>query len=206
MIAMIKCCMRVLANSRLSSHIYSQETLRLARRLLGCELVTSQSGNFTSGIIVETEAYHGEIDPACHCYRARTPRNELMFSKPGTFYVYLIYGMHYCVNLVSEKEGIGAAVLIRALMPRVNIPLMYERRGVTTDIALASGPAKLCQALGIAQDYSGEHCAFSNKIWIERHRPIKPENITVTTRIGISKGQELPWRFYIKDSPFISKA
>lgn len=202
---MIKCGMHVLTNARLSPQLYSQETLHLARRLLGCELVTSQSGNYTSGIIVETEAYHGEIDPACHCYHTRTPRNEVMFSKAGTFYVYLIYGMHYCVNLVSEKEGIGAAVLIRALKPKVNIPLMYERRGVSSDRALASGPGKLCQALGITRDLSGEHCTTSASIWIEQHRPLKPENIIVTTRIGIRKGQELPWRFYVKDSPFISR-
>lgn len=190
---------------RISTSMYILPTLALAKRLLGCTLVTVVAGQRTAGRIVETEAYHGDTDAACHCYYRRTPRNEVMFAAAGTFYVYQIYGLHYCVNLVSERENTGAAVLIRALEPIDGLETMYLRRPVKRPTELTSGPARLCQALAIERSMSGEHTQHSSRIWVETAAPIPDSEVVTTTRIGISKATELPWRFYLAGSTFVSK-
>jgi DNA-3-methyladenine glycosylase len=184
---------------------YSGDTLSVATRLLGKKLCTIADGVKTSGIIVEVEAYHGETDEACHCYHRRTPRNEVMFWEPGHCYVYLIYGLHYCVNVVTEAAETGAAVLIRALQPVDGIPLMTKRRGGVPEKSLTNGPAKLCQSLGIDSSLLGHHLSTSENIWIEPGLPSSRFSVQSSTRIGISKATELRWRFLVADSPWISK-
>lgn len=181
------------------------KTELLAKTLLGARLVTSIRGVRTSGVIVEVEAYLGFKDPACHAARGLTQRNEVMFRAPGHCYVYLIYGMYHCVNVVSDPEGVGSAVLIRAVEPLEGIDLMGKRRGSSVKrLDLARGPGRLCEALGISTKFSGEHFAESSRIWIEPHTRFKPSQIETSGRIGISAGSELPLRFFIRDNPWVS--
>ena len=192
-------------SKRVSSRIFGRPTIEVAKRLLGCVLVSQIDGERLAGRIVETEAYHGDTDPACHCYHRRTARNEVMFHSAGTFYVYLIYGMHYCVNVVTEAVDTGAAVLIRALEPVDGIDTMFRRRKREEERELTNGPAKLCQALGIGASDSGAHLSASSRLWIEMRPPIKKELIVATTRIGISQAKDFSWRFYVANSRFVSK-
>lgn len=179
-------------------------TLEVARGLLGCTLTTRVGGRETSGIIVETEAYHGDIDEASHCYRKRTARNEAMFGRPGTVYVYFIYGMHYCLNIVTEAEDTGAAVLIRAIEPSSGIDVMQRRRHSRKLEGLANGPGKLCKALGIDKKLLGEHILESQSIAIEMSRQFRAIDIGCSSRIGISRAQDLPWRFFINGNKWVS--
>lgn len=179
-------------------------TVYLARSLLGSHLVTEVRGVRTSGIIVEVEAYLGKDDPACHAARGKTKRNEVMFRAAGHCYVYLIYGMHHCVNVVSDPEGIGSAVLIRAVEPREGLEAMQRRRGGARIRDVARGPGRLCKAFGISVSFSGEHLAESPRIWIEPGRSCRPSEIQTTGRIGISLGTELPLRFCMRGSSWIS--
>lgn len=154
---------------------------------------------------MEVEAYLGENDPACHAARGITKRNEVMFRSPGHCYVYLIYGMYHCVNVVSDPEGVGSAVLIRAIEPIEGLEVMRRRRGASVKpVDLARGPGRLCEALAISTRLSGEHLADSSRIWIEPHVTFKPSQIDASGRIGISAGQELPLRFFVKDSLWVS--
>lgn len=182
------------------------KTESLARRLLGARLVTQRSGSRTSGIIVEVEAYLGTNDPACHAARGLTKRNAVMFRAPGHCYVYLIYGMYHCVNVVSDPEGVGSAVLIRAVEPVEGVDIMRRRRGggAVRPYDLARGPGRLCDALGISTRLSGEHLADSSHIWIEPFTQWKPSQIGVSGRIGITAGADLPLRFFVKDNPWVS--
>ncbi len=178
------------------------DTLTLSKLLLGCTLVHESPEGRTAGIIVETEGYL-QGDPACHAYRRKSARNAPMFESAGTCYVYLIYGMHYCVNISSGAKDIGEAVLIRALEPTEGIDLMKKRRKTNDVKNLCSGPAKLVQAMGITLDFnfltldSDEfHClpATTNDF-----------SIVTTTRIGITQGTDLPYRFYVEGNKFVSK-
>jgi len=182
------------------------KTESLARRLLGARLVTQRAGARTSGIIVEVEAYLGTNDPACHAARGLTKRNAVMFRAPGHCYVYLIYGMYHCVNVVSDPEGVGSAVLIRAVEPVEGVDIMRRRRGggAVRPYDLARGPGRLCDALGISTRLSGEHFAESSRIWIEPFTQWKPSQIGVSGRIGITAGADLPLRFFVKDNPWVS--
>ena len=184
---------------KLDISFYSRPTLEVAVDLLGRVLVRRSPQGAAAGIIVETEAYT-QGDPACHANRGMTKRNKSMFGRPGLGYVYLIYGMHYCFNVVSQAEGIGEAVLIRALEPLAGIALMGQRRGQGKP--LCSGPARLCQALDITTAQDGIDL-LGDEIFILAANP-KIQLVT-TTRIGISQGQELPYRFYIKDNRYISR-
>ncbi|CAN5657366.1 DNA-3-methyladenine glycosylase [soil metagenome] len=167
--------------------------------LLGCILIHDSSEGRTSGIIVETEAYRPE-DPACHAYKGPTMRNRNIFGGPGIAYVYLSYGIHHLINVVCEGEGIGSAVLIRALQPVEGEEAMIERRGRNFD--LCNGPGKLTQALGITLDADG-HDLTNGKVNITWNESPSGE-IVSTTRIGISRGVELPWRYLILDDPNVS--
>lgn len=178
------------------------DTLTLAKQLLGCTLVHNGVEGQTSGIIVETEAYLYN-DPACHAYRKKSARNAPMFEGAGVSYVYLIYGLHYCFNIVSGAAGIGEAVLIRALEPTEGIELMQERRKTKDLRNLCSGPAKLVQAMGITHHFNFLSLN-SDKLYC-----LKPQNtdyqVITTTRIGITQGVDLPYRFYMEGNGFVSR-
>lgn len=176
-------------------------TLEAARRLLGMILVHESEEGRLAGRIVETEAYLAE-DPACHAYRGMTKRNAPMFGEPGRWYVYSIH-QQWCMNLVTAPEGVAEAVLLRAVEPLEGIEIMQRRRGKTPLRDLCSGPGKLCQAFGVNGTYSGTE-ALNGQLRIEAGNDPPPE-IVATTRIGISQGKEMPYRFLVAGSPFMSK-
>lgn len=170
---------------------YNQNTIIVAKELLGKNLCHKVGDIVYKGMIVETEAYRQE-DPACHAHCGLTPRNKVMFENGGISYVYFIYGMHFCINVVTERKGYGSAVLIRALEPIENIDN-------------SNGPAKLTKAMHITKEENGlDLTNINSNLWIEENQNIEEENIIQTTRIGINKAIELPWRFYIKDNPWVS--
>ena len=196
---------------RLPLEFYQQyDTLTLAQKLLGCQLISNQPDGRAGGIIVETEAYLTN-DPACHAYRRQTNRNAAMFGPAGSIYVYLIYGMHHCVNVVAAPSGVGEAVLIRAIQPTEGIDLMQVRRTEKSKIkqtfktqALANGPAKLVQALGISLAQHNGSSLVTGSILI--HQPaITDFEMVTTTRIGITQGADLPYRFYVGGNKFVSR-
>ncbi len=187
---------------------YEQETITVARQLLGCHLVHLEAEGITScGRIVETEAYLVN-DSAAHSFIGKTKRNSVVFGPVGHAYVYFVYGMHYCVNVVTGEEGSGEAVLIRALEPLKGIPLMKKRRKTGDIRQLCSGPAKLTQALGITLAMNGAPL-FEGPLQIQSpgRSPSQTDqsDIVQTTRIGIVKSRELPLRFYIEGNRFISR-
>lgn len=181
---------------------YARDTIAVARELLGSFMVHQSPEGVTAGRIVETEAYI-QGDPACHASRGMTPRNRVMFGPPGHAYVYFIYGMYYCFNAVTAPEGVGEAVLIRALEPLEGIYLMRERRGRERMAELCGGPAKLVQAMGITHQHNGTDLT-SGQLFICRGKT-RREKIVTATRIGIKEGAELPLRFYIEGNPYISR-
>ncbi|MCD6359959.1 MAG: DNA-3-methyladenine glycosylase [Armatimonadetes bacterium] len=184
---------------------YLQPTERVARELLGRLLVHDAPDGLTVGRIVETEAYLAESDPGCHAARGRTERNSPMFEGPGTIYVYLIYGMHCCMNLVTQAEGVPEAVLLRAVEPLAGIELMRRRRGRSSLKELASGPAKLTQAFGVTLE-NNRGTILSRPLFVSRKR-IEPGETVTTTRIGLAAGcgDELPLRMCVADSPWLSR-
>ncbi|MDR2729939.1 MAG: DNA-3-methyladenine glycosylase [Treponema sp.] len=182
---------------RLGEKFYSKPTVELARALLGKHLVFGK----VSGKIVETEAYLYHDDPGCHAARGMTKRNKPMFGKAGRTYVYLIYGMYHCLNIVSGKEGEGEAVLIRAVEPVSGIGLMMKRRKTSNLEILCNGPGKLTQAFGITRK-NNNISLLDGGIRICDNRE-KPE-IIVSNRIGLSAGKELMLRFYINGNAFVS--
>lgn len=173
---------------------FSREVTRVARDLLGAELLADGVG----GIITETEAYHPD-EPASHAYRGPTPRNASMFLGPGHVYVYRSYGIHWCFNLVCRP---GSAVLVRALEPVLGLEEMRQRRGPVADRLLCAGPGRLCQALGIDIGHDGE-AVFAPPFRLDP----APAGVDVATsaRIGISRAVELPWRFGLAGSRFVSR-
>jgi DNA-3-methyladenine glycosylase len=183
---------------------YLQDTTSIARQLLGQSLLHATPDGVTSGRIVETEAYLSLGDPACHAARGQTKRNTVMFGPPGHAYVYFTYGMYWLFNVVTAPKGVGEAVLIRALEPLDGIPLMQARRSTSNSTLLCSGPAKLVQALGITITQNGANLDSSN-LRIEPRIRIHDEQIVTTTRIGITQATDLPLRYYVKGSPFISR-
>ena len=185
--------------------LLKQNTIEVAKGLIGQKLSTMVDGKLSSGIIVETEAYGGLDDEASHSFRGITKRNEQMFGRPGCCYVYFIYGMHYCVNVVTEAEGTGAAVLIRALEPLDGIPLMQARRGVNSLRDLTNGPAKLCEALAIDKSMLGEDFLNSKLIFIEPCKKLPAEAIGCSQRIGISKSTHLKKRYFLRANGFVSR-
>ena len=196
------------AYKKLPRSFYLRPTLIVAKELLGKYLVRKFRGKTLIGKIVEVEAYLGELDPASHAYRGKTKRNEVMYWKGGHLYVYFTYGMHFCANVVTEKEGIGHAVLLRAVEPIEGIEVMRKKRGFTADEAnyrmLTNGPAKLCEALGIARAQNGTGL-LGNEIFLTEGETIPKSQIVATTRIGIKNGTEKKWRFYVKGNPFVSR-
>lgn len=186
----------------LRESFYIRQTTLVARELLGKLLVHASDEGTTVGKIVETEAYL-QGDPACHAARGMTPRNSVMFGPPGRAYVYFTYGMHYCFNVVTENEGVGEAVLIRAVEPLLGFDLMRQRRGRERVHELCSGPAKLVQAFSITKEHNRVDLTRGS-LWLAQSVE-EPGEIVTTTRIGIKEGADLPLRFYIKGNKFISK-
>ena len=189
---------------------YAQETATVAKQLLGCYLVHLEGEQTTLGRIVETEAYLGRHDPASHAFIGKTPRNRVLFGPVGHAYIYFIYGMHYCVNAVTDHEGTGEAVLIRALEPLQGILIMQHRRKIQNLPRLCNGPARLTQSLAITLAHNGLPLFDSPlQIWspdsLPSFAPIQTTNIIQTTRIGIAKAQDLPLRFYVKGNSHISR-
>lgn len=171
-----------------------------ARRLLGCILEREIDGQIARVMIVETEAYD-ETDAASHSFNGCTPRTDVMFGPAGYLYVYFTYGMHYCCNVVTGREGEGSAVLIRAAQPLVGEDVLEKRRR-KTGIEITNGPAKLCQALAITREMNG-HNLQNPPLKLLLQPPLK-DSITQTTRVGISKAKDMRWRFYITDNAYVS--
>lgn len=173
-----------------------------APRLLGCILERRLNGQTIRVKIVETEAYD-QTDVASHSYKGKTQRTEVMFGQAGHLYVYFTYGMHYCCNIVVGEEGYGAAVLIRAVEPIQGNEIIEMNRG-RIGVVATNGPAKLCQALVINKEMNG-HDLSEGELKLVVEPMIGPDAITRTTRIGISQGKDVPWRFYITGNPYISR-
>lgn len=182
---------------------YYNDTVNIARGLLGKILIHLLPEGLVMGKIVETEAYLSRDDPACHAVRGETKRNEAMFGPPGNAYVYLIYGMYYCFNVVTGKEGTGEAVLIRALEPLEGIMEMQQRRGISELSNLTNGPGKLCQAMGINKAHNKISLTDSDLVIMDtKENPL----IASSPRIGIKAGTDLLLRFYIPNNPYVSRA
>ncbi|KGK90664.1 DNA-3-methyladenine glycosylase [Clostridium sp. HMP27] len=200
---------------KLSREFYNRDTLEVAKELLGKNLVTVENNIITSGKIVEVEAYMGLEDKAAHSYGGRrTKRVEVMYGKPGVAYVYFIYGLYYCMNVVSREEGIAQAVLIRAVEPLQGKEIMSKRRfNKNYDelkkrdiINLTSGPSKLCMAFNIDRSMNGEDL-LGDRIYIEEGNKEEFE-IGESSRIGIDYAEEAkhyPWRFFVSGNPYVSK-
>lgn len=155
--------------------------------------------------LTEVEAYAGPLDPASHAYRSRTPRNEVMFGEPGHAYVYFTYGMHFCVNLVCGPEDTASAVLLRAGEVVFGRELARERRPRSAERDLARGPARLCQALGIAREQNGlDVCAPGGPLRITAGEPVEPALVRSGPRTGVNGAKERPWRFWIDGDPSVS--
>jgi DNA-3-methyladenine glycosylase len=183
--------------ARLTRRFFDRSVHEVAPALIGATLLVEGVG----GVIVEVEAYH-HTDPAAHSYRGQTPRNAVMFGPAGVAYVYRSYGIHWCLNFVCERAGSASAVLIRALEPAAGLAAMRRRRGVPEERALCSGPGKLCQALGVTIKHNG--LPLDRAPFELRAREAAPE-IVVGARIGLTKGVELPWRYGMKGSRFLSR-
>jgi DNA-3-methyladenine glycosylase len=182
---------------KLTRSFFDRSVLEVAPDLIGATLLFNGVG----GIIVEVEAYH-HTDPAAHSFNGQTARNAVMFGPPGFAYVYRSYGIHWCVNAVCEAAGSASAVLIRALQPTHGIAAMKRRRGMEDERLLCAGPGRLCEALGITRDHDG--LPLDRAPFELRARPASLE-FAVGPRIGITKAADLPWRFGLKGSRYLSK-
>lgn len=196
--------------STLPEHFYlSKDVVKLSQKLLGKVLLTQIDGQKVAGRIVETEAYRGPTDKASHAYGNRcTERTKTLFEAGGISYIYLCYGIHHLFNVVTAPKGVPHAVLIRALEPLEGIETMIKRRNINQLKRLSSGPGKLSKALGLNREFDAISLQ-SPKLWIE-DRGLNPRRseVVASARLGIDYAEEhkdLPWRFYIKDNPFISQ-
>ena len=186
---------------------YLQDTVEAARQLLGKLLVHRTPEGAAGGMIVETEAYVGAVDKACHTYNGISPRTEIMFAEGGVAYVYLIYGMYHCFNAVTGPAGEGDAVLIRALETVFGLDLMRRRSGRRDLRKLCSGPGKLCQALAIGKPQYGLDLT-GEELFIADFRTIPEELVARGPRINVDYAEEavdFPWRFLVRDSKYVSR-
>ena len=189
---------------RLAASFYAQDTVQVARELIGKRLVRLDGDQRIAGLITETEAYRGEDDLACHCRSGQTPRTVIMYGPPGKAYVYFVYGMHWLLNFVTEKEGYPGAVLIRAIRPEEGLDLIAKHRDGKPQKQWADGPAKLCQALGIDGGFNGvDTCSKEARIFIETGIEMPSTLILKTPRVGLATVPEpwrsKPWRFVLTD-------
>jgi DNA-3-methyladenine glycosylase len=192
--------------TKLKRSFYLRNTLEIARDLPGRYLVRNNGESLLAGKIVEVEAYLGEKDPASHAYRGKTRRNEVMFMKGGHLYVYFTYGMHFCCNIVTEEEGVGRAVLLRAVEPLSGIEIMKFNRGfhdLENNANLANGPAKLCKAYGIGRRENGIDLV-GDELYLTAGEAVPARMISSSPRIGITSGRDKKWRFYLKRNSFVS--
>ncbi|MEX0649330.1 MAG: DNA-3-methyladenine glycosylase [Balneolaceae bacterium] len=185
-----------------ASFYANPDVVEVSRLLLG-KVICTRTGEFTSGIITETEAYCGRNDKACHANNGkRTGRTEVMFGDPGHAYIYLCYGIHHLFNVVTNRKGLADAVLVRSVQPLDGIETIKKRRNANRMNQLADGPGKLTQALGITTSYNATSLSRP-PVWIEdRGITVPPEGVQVSPRIGIDYAEEdaeLPWRFYLKE-------
>jgi DNA-3-methyladenine glycosylase len=188
----------VTGGARLGPGFFARSVHEVAPALVGVTLLVDGVG----GPIVEVEAYDQE-DPASHGYRGRTARNASMFGPPGHAYVYRSYGIHWCLNLVCADEGTAEAVLLRALEPREGVARMRERRRTETARLLCAGPGRLCQALAV----TGRHDGLPlDRAPFELRAPAEAADVVAAPRIGISRAADLPWRYVLRDSAFLSRA
>ncbi len=178
------------------------DTVAAARRLLGCTLVSTLDGVETGGVIVETEAYLGLKDPASHAHasKGRTPRNDAMFAGLGTLYVYVSYGIHHCLNVVTGEAGDPVAVLVRALEPSTGLDAMAERRGRAGD--LCNGPGRLAQALGITLRHN-YHDLARPPVQLVKGAPVSDADVGSSGRIGVSRAEDWPLRFFVRGHPAV---
>jgi DNA-3-methyladenine glycosylase len=183
--------------SVLDRNFFARRVQEVAPELLGATLLCGKVG----GIIVEVEAYH-HSEPAAHSYAGRTRRNAVMFGPPGFVYVYRSYGIHWCFNVVCEPDGSASGVLVRALQPTLGISTMKRRRGVTDEHLLCAGPGRLCQALGITRDHYGIAVDQPPFTVLARKHDV---DIVTGRRIGLTKAVELPWRFGLAGSRYLSR-
>lgn len=183
---------------------FDRHPIVVARAVLGRLLLFDRPEGRISGRIVETEAYRGARDPASHAYRGRTARNAVMFGPPGHAYVYFIYGMHFCLNLVTEAAGSSSAVLVRALEPVEGIERMRERRGSVPTESLMRGPGNVARALGLGREHDGLDLT-TGPLWIS-DRPARRggHRIARGPRIGIRRAIHFAWRFYLAGHPCVS--
>lgn len=187
----------------------NQDVALLAKQLLGKVICTNISGNLTNGIIVETEAYSGDNDNACHANNQKmTKRNKVMFGPGGFAYVYLCYGIHHLFNIVTNVKGKADAVLIRAIQPISGLDIMSKRRNMTNEnYRLTAGPGVFTKALGINNNHYGTSLN-GDIIWIEKGKILKSEQIVSSSRIGVDYAGEdalKPWRFFIKENKWVSR-
>jgi len=182
-----------------------RNTLIVAKELLGKHLVRHILESEIVGRIVEVEAYGGNDDPGSHASRGMTPRNKLMFGEGGFAYVYFVYGIHYCFNVVTEKQDVPGAVLIRALEPIRGIETMKKNRGTSNVFNLTSGPGKLTKAMNINGKQNGLDLAKSRELFIRKPEEKKKFEVESANRIGIKLGVDKPWRLYIRNNRFVSK-
>ena len=191
----------------LDRSFYLRPTLDVARELLGKVLVRRVHGKQLAGMIVETEAYVGPHDLACHASKGRTRRTEVMFGEGGVAYVYMIYGFYFCLNAVTEPEGYPAAVLIRAVEPLSNVKVMHALRNKPEKgTNIASGPGKLCMAMAIDRELNGESL-LGRKLWVE-DQSLKVARIGFSPRVGVDYAGEYrdkPWRFFVEGNPHVSR-
>lgn len=195
----------------LSSDWLARPSTAVAPDLIGCPLVRLMpDGTTWRGLIVETEAYMPD-DPACHAYRRRTARNAVMFGAAGMTYIYLIYGMYHCLNVVTDRDGIPSAVLIRALQLET-IPPWIDPQKEPNPHRIAAGPGKLCRALKIDLSLTAQPLQPGRSLWLEQRHPSFQEALdqaaialVQTTRIGLTQGADRPWRWYLANCPAVSK-
>ncbi|MFN8559960.1 MAG: DNA-3-methyladenine glycosylase [Dehalococcoidia bacterium] len=188
----------------LPASFYDRDPAEVARDLLGAVLECRTREGRCRGRIVETEAYLGPDDPACHAAAGLTARNRNLHGPPGTAYVYFIYGVHWCVNAVTREAGFGSAVLIRAIEPIEGIALMRRRRGVAHDRDLTNGPGKLCEALGITKHHDGADLRRGSLRILAGVR-VAPARVAVTPRVGIRKAADWPLRFFEQGNAWVSR-
>jgi len=189
-------------SNRLTESFFTRDTVVVARDLVGKRLVRLEGKQRISGMILETEAYRGEEDLACHCRAERTPRTEIMYGRAGRAYIYLIYGMYWLLNFVTETEGSPGAVLIRAIVPEAGKSIIAQRRGKQPERSWTDGPGKISIAMGIDGKLNGLNaCAPGAQIYIEEGYDLDPALIDASARIGLESVPEpwrsIPWRFVV---------
>lgn len=189
-------------SKRLQRRFFERYTPEVARALLGCRLVRVVNGKRLSGVIVETEAYRGRRDPASHAYPGRTKRNAVMFGEAGHAYVYFTYGFHHCLNVTTEHSGSPGAVLLRAIEPVEGVREMVQNRQLRAPAHIADGPGRLTQALGIDRSLNDEDMVTSVLLFVERGP--RPLTIRRSSRVGIKRGTERLWRYFIGGNRHVS--